>query len=495
MSSSNGTEYYLKSMNGIKSFDDGSGTVIEDDSITIATIECTGNTNTKSITAVSMECTGDITCDDNITASSITTATIGNSVSEMSITSDIYSTKQIRIPKILCNNFQGLGTGGVGNDIIIGNDNTQTSAVYIGKEEQTILGTVYPAIPPKTKCIPTSNFDICNKLYVDNATSGTNILSLSNTFTGATNTFNNTIECNTIQKEPNTTLEDVYLYDTLQTNNKIRIATAGTTVNYINIGSIYSGILLCNCFAVENLKISAQSATNNFEMFSPTTGTITFNKFKFLGQTIEPAVPATGTSFLTTSTATINIGGNGSINIGGTGKLRLGDSILIQGKALDSILATDTINAFSTLNTGTLNLCNGLTSGILNIGTSLGSSGTIKMCSNLIFKNGSIASSAVNNTISLFNNITTGTVNMCSNLVFQQNAIRSSGSSDAIDLFKNINGGSINIGNLLTTGSVNISNTTSSGTVNMCNSLIFKIRSIASSAVGDTISLFNNLTT
>ena len=44
MSSSNGTEYYLKSMNGIKSFDDGSGTIIEDDSITIATIECTGNT-------------------------------------------------------------------------------------------------------------------------------------------------------------------------------------------------------------------------------------------------------------------------------------------------------------------------------------------------------------------------------------------------------------------------------------------------------------------
>ena len=58
MSSSNGTEYYLKSMNGIKSFDDGSGTIIEDDSITIATIECTGNTNTKSITAVSMECRG-----------------------------------------------------------------------------------------------------------------------------------------------------------------------------------------------------------------------------------------------------------------------------------------------------------------------------------------------------------------------------------------------------------------------------------------------------
>ncbi len=56
----------------------------------------------------------------------------------MSITSDIYSTKQITISKILCNNFQGIGTGGVGNDIIIGNDNTKTSAVYIGKEEQIV---------------------------------------------------------------------------------------------------------------------------------------------------------------------------------------------------------------------------------------------------------------------------------------------------------------------------------------------------------------------
>ena len=121
--------------------------------------------------------------------------------------------------KILCNNFQGVGAAGAGTDIIIGNYNTYTSAVYIGKEEQIVLGNVYPAIPPKTKCIPTSNFDICNKLYVDNATGGTNILNLSNIFTGATNTFNNTIECNTIQKEPNTTLDDVYLYDTLQTNN------------------------------------------------------------------------------------------------------------------------------------------------------------------------------------------------------------------------------------------------------------------------------------
>ena len=42
MSSSNGTVYYLKSMNEIKSFDDGS-TTIGDDVLIFSTIECSGN--------------------------------------------------------------------------------------------------------------------------------------------------------------------------------------------------------------------------------------------------------------------------------------------------------------------------------------------------------------------------------------------------------------------------------------------------------------------
>ena len=149
MSSSNGTEYYLKSMNGIKSFDDGSGTVIEDDSITINTIECTGNINTDTIS----------------------------------------STGSISATQILCNNFQGTGSSGAGTDMRIGNDNSKTSAVYLGKEEETILGTIYPAIPVKSNYYPIVDNDLCNKLYVDSATSGTNVLSLSNNFTGATNTF------------------------------------------------------------------------------------------------------------------------------------------------------------------------------------------------------------------------------------------------------------------------------------------------------------------
>ena len=75
MSSSNGTEYYLKSMNGIKAFDDGSGTVIEDDTITVATIDCekitagsffTDNFNLEVLNTSSLNSlTGNLTVDCN----------------------------------------------------------------------------------------------------------------------------------------------------------------------------------------------------------------------------------------------------------------------------------------------------------------------------------------------------------------------------------------------------------------------------------------------
>ena len=84
MSSSNGTEYYLKSMNGIKVFDDGSGTVIEDDTITVATITCEKinadefNTDTFNIEVLNTtsinSLTGNLTVDCNLTTTGTTYA-------------------------------------------------------------------------------------------------------------------------------------------------------------------------------------------------------------------------------------------------------------------------------------------------------------------------------------------------------------------------------------------------------------------------------------
>ena len=82
MSSSNGTEYYLKSMNGIKVFDDGSGTVIEDDTITVKTIDCevinagsftTDTFNIEVLNTTSIKSlTGNITVDCNLTTTGTT---------------------------------------------------------------------------------------------------------------------------------------------------------------------------------------------------------------------------------------------------------------------------------------------------------------------------------------------------------------------------------------------------------------------------------------
>ena len=51
MSYTNGNEYIIKSMNGIKTFDDGSGTVIGDGTIT------TSDMTTSSFTTSDINCT------------------------------------------------------------------------------------------------------------------------------------------------------------------------------------------------------------------------------------------------------------------------------------------------------------------------------------------------------------------------------------------------------------------------------------------------------
>ena len=90
MSSSQGTEYYLKSMNGIKVFDDGSGTVIEDDTITVKTITCENiSANELSTTTFSMgilnttsiqSATGNLTVNCDLTTTGTTKTNIISSL-------------------------------------------------------------------------------------------------------------------------------------------------------------------------------------------------------------------------------------------------------------------------------------------------------------------------------------------------------------------------------------------------------------------------------
>ena len=62
MSYSNGTEYYVKSMNGIKTFDDGQGSVIENGKVTSTLVEA-----------------NDINCLFTLNAPAIVTDSIGSS--------------------------------------------------------------------------------------------------------------------------------------------------------------------------------------------------------------------------------------------------------------------------------------------------------------------------------------------------------------------------------------------------------------------------------
>ena len=62
MSYSNGTAYYTKSMNGVITYDDGQGTVIENGMVTTALVE-----------------TNDINCLFTLSAPAIVTDTIGSS--------------------------------------------------------------------------------------------------------------------------------------------------------------------------------------------------------------------------------------------------------------------------------------------------------------------------------------------------------------------------------------------------------------------------------
>jgi hypothetical protein len=363
-------------MNGIKAFDDGSGTIIEDDAITIATVNAT-----------------DINCENfSNTGTFFTTAFSANSIETSSITS-------------------ALGNLTVNGDI------TTSATINAGFLE------------------------VDNNVYCENITARTAM-------------YANTIE-------PTINNIDINLFTT--TTGTVKIGTA----KKVSLGTIIADDSLVitngNIGTLKTAIIQPPSLISQIEFYKDTTLPLYFAKFKFLGQTIEPTVPATTTSLLTTSTATINIGG--------TGKIKIGDSIVIQSKAFTSLLASDAITLFNNITSGTLDIGDGITTGIMNIATSLGSTGTVNMCSNLIFKNGSIASTGATNTISLFNNITTGIVQMCTNLVFQQNAIRTSGASDTIDLFKNINTGIINLGALISTGVINIGNLTvtsgNGGTVNI----------------------------
>ena len=387
---------YAKSMNGIVSFDDGDGTTIEGSVITTDTINCntlnaylTVNTaslftdfitpyaNAEIRMIANTIFNGDIYV-GNIYSNSGTAGTIGIK-NNTTIAGTLDTTQAIR-----SSIFESkLGTGGSSTDMNIGQDNTYTSSINIGRAEFTLLGITYPAIPPRTTFAPVTQYDICNKYYVDSVTGGVSILTLSNTFTGTTNTFNNTILTNTIKQL--TTGGDISFYNKINNNTTFNLLSDATNayggivnfccgtqmsatmnimtgavslsplyISYLNLGGAFSVLNLSNSFLFKSkslfgtASIIANTTTDDVNIFKTTTGNIS----------IGPSFYLSPNTFTANTTAN-----NIDIFKTTTGNISIGPSFYLSPNTFTANTITNNIDIFKTT-TGAITICS---SGLLNL--------------------------------------------------------------------------------------------------------------------------------
>ena len=366
-----GNGSYIKSMNGIVSLDTG-GTIIEGGDISADVLNC----NT-------INATGDIDCNN------------------LNATQDITSSKAY--------------SGSVYTDYIINNSNANI----------TVSPPVIFSSTVKASFVPTTNDSLCNKLYVDNITAGS-ILSLTNTFTGTSNTFNNVINTSKIDSiTPSNT------YNLLSSHTgQLNIGPTGATGN-INIGSAtvpvrssYTPIAandLCNKTYVDSIV----SLTNIF------TGTSnTFNNLIKTSQ-IDSVTPSATYNFLTSHTGSLNIGSTAStVTIGSSAStVTIGSS------------ATPVRSAYAPL-TGT-DLCNKT-----YVDTAITSVSNLLPATNVWTG----ASNTFNNGILL------GAPSTVPQLLISDDSISTNSSSGVLGIGDGVITGSIEIGKDMTTGTVKLNN-------------------------------------
>lgn len=183
-----GNNAFNKSMNGIVSLDTG-GTTIEGETITTDTVECsTINAITANISST-------------INTSTIYTDFIANAAnSYITMVGDVKLNNNLWANNI----YPQSGVTGIVTindslkirrlDSITPSDTflfltDHTGIINIGSDASFIrFGSV--TAPPRTAYVPINGQDICNKNYVDSVGGGS-LLSSTNIWTGASNTFNN----------------------------------------------------------------------------------------------------------------------------------------------------------------------------------------------------------------------------------------------------------------------------------------------------------------
>ena len=517
-----GNNSYIKSMNGIVSFD-SNGTTIEGDNITSGEIDCTtlnatdvnatGSLNTSYIFVDYMDKNvtsyitfiSDVLFDYKLYASNLWPST-GTSIIINGFLNIINGLKTSTI--------EGIDTNSLTKQLKIGQDNDYTTSINIGRKELTIFGTVYPAIPPRTTFYAIGDDDIVNKKYVDTVTGGSSILNSTNIWTGTSNTFNNVIYTSKIDS---ITPSSAY---NLLTNNTAGI-NIGTSSSIITLGSSATPVRcpyvplittdICNKLYVDTVSSSAGSSllsltntwtgtSNTFNNTVDIGGYYTFSGVNINGidgqtygilNNITTSNVRIGHSMVSGTMAIANNKTSGYVAIGGAAggcaTITNGNLLCHKGIFLDTptnFIDCDqnitTIGLFNSFKTGYIDFCMGLTSGYVNmcktfvmypdnflynnsntsfnlfsnllstVTMNMGGAGTVKLCNTIDVTSNSIASGGVGDTINLFNNITTGSVNMCK-IIFQANTIATAAVSDTFNLLNNITTGTINFCNGLTT--------------------------------------------
>jgi hypothetical protein len=505
-----GNNSYRKSMNGIVSFDSG-GTTIDGAVITSGEIDCTtlnatdvnatGALNTSYIFVDFMDKNigtyitfiSDVLFDYKLYASSLWPS----NGTDITVNGLLNITNRLKTESI-----EGLGTNSTTKQLKIGQDNDNTTSINIGRAAQTILGTVYPAIPPRTTFYAVGDDDIVNKKYVDTVTGGNSILTSTNTWTGASNTFNNVINTSKIDSITPSSTYNLLTSHTGALNIGITASEISMGSSSVPVRSAYLPLIttdLCNKSYVDSVAtgvgtsllastntwtgtsntfnnkvvvsnitydtntLSASPTTNDIELFKTTTGNITIGSSGKVNLTNNFSL--SGTIMSGTDTA-------GQYNIMSgvtTGIVRFGHDITTGIVAFGQAMTTGTVNFVSPVS--------GTSSATMNIGNS--NTGSVNICSS------SIASGQINIGFS-------GIVNLCNSIRITPNTIASGGSGDTINLFNNITTGNVNIGTGLSTGTCYLGDV---GNVKVGNVFTFKSENITSSGINDTINVFNNITT
>jgi hypothetical protein len=316
--------------------------------------------------------------------------------------------------------------------------------------------------------VPTSNNQLCNKLYVDTvAAAGSSILPLTNVFTGTSNTFNNSLITNNIvQKSSGSSA--INIYNTLSTNSIINMFS-DTTNTYNGLINICSGA-------------GVQVPSMNIMVGDPNT----FYGYKTL-KIGDQYTRTTLNSSIDISTDNISALDNttskdifkfntGDITIGKTGKILLGEDISIKQKTIQSTGTTDIINLFNNIS---------------------GTIGQINIAGKFVIKELSIASTSITDNVSLFNNLSGafGVVKMATNLLFKQSNILSSAVGDVINLFTNLTTGTLNIGTGITTGILNIGTEITTGTLNLATGVMTGILNIGTGITTGMLYIGSDITT